>query len=63
MSAFGAKKTDRRETSSTAASVHPARKVAFIEAAENVKALKSLCDEGAITQEEFDRKKKQILDL
>lgn len=35
----------------------------FFDDAESIKQLKVLCDEGAITQEEFDRKKKQILDL
>lgn len=35
----------------------------FLDDAENIKQLKALCDEGAITQEEFDRKKKQILGL
>lgn len=35
----------------------------FLKDAESVKQLKALCDEGAITQEEFDRKKKQIIGL
>lgn len=42
--------------------VQPAQQVQ-ISAADEIRKLKELCDSGAITQEEFDAKKKQLLDL
>ncbi len=42
--------------------VQPAQQ-AQISAADEIRKLKELCDSGAITQEEFDAKKKQLLDL
>ena len=42
--------------------VQPAQQVQ-ISAADEIRKLKELCDSGAITQEEFDAKKKQLLGL
>jgi predicted Zn-dependent peptidase len=42
--------------------VQPAQQ-AQISTADEIRKLKELCDSGAITQEEFDAKKKQLLGL
>lgn len=53
----------KKKNEAVSSSSEPTGVSNFFDDAESIKQLKVLCDEGAITQEEFDRKKKQILDL